>query len=99
MNKKSKQEGEQISIGRKEGEKGKHKTMNRGQDLKSLRQTKAIIVGTWGDHLEAQANILEWFEKVSGDGWHTAPQQTGKLASETQEEQRGSLPLVKTGRG
>lgn len=67
MNKESKREGEQISIGRKEGEKGKHETTNKGQDLKSLRQTKAII-GTWGDHLNAQANILEWFEEDSGGG-------------------------------
>lgn len=41
--------------------------MNREKGSEGLRQTKAIIY-TWEDHLDAQANIVEWSEAVSRDG-------------------------------
>lgn len=43
------------------------------KEVYNQRITKAIT-GTWGDHLDAQANILEWFERVSWDVNNIPPQ-------------------------
>lgn len=67
MNKEAEGGVKLIGIGRKERRGRGLKQSIKKKALKSLRQTKVIIC-TWGNHLDAQENILEWFEAVSRDG-------------------------------
>ena len=48
------------------------------------------LIGTWGDHLDAQANILEWFERVSRVVNNIPPQQSEKPADRDNIKGRGA---------
>lgn len=67
MNKEAERGVNQTDIGRKERRTRGLKQSVEKKALKTLRQRKVRIC-TWGNHLDAQENILEWFETVSRNG-------------------------------
>lgn len=79
-----------MGLRRKERRGRRLKQSIKKKALKSLRQTKVIIC-TWGNHLDAQENILEWSEAVSRDGTLHNSNRVGSWGVETkqrEEEQR-----------